>query len=120
MGEAWFGNITKHASQAGVRRVIVGLIELAIGSILHVVEEGVRVDCDKRVRAVHRHVCASERMMLSTTTTSLKLFFEVHVFTRQILCLSGKLELTLSYTDNIKNHCVQVSACTVNAFTLEM
>ena len=40
--------------------MILGLGGLAIGSRLHVVEEGVRVYCDRRVRVVHRYVCASK------------------------------------------------------------
>ena len=55
-GRGSFGQKVKHDSLAGVRRLIIGLIGLAIGRGPHV-EEAVRVDCDKRVRVVHRHVC---------------------------------------------------------------
>ena len=87
MGEAGSAKKVKHDSSAGVRRLIFGLIGLAIGRGPHV-EEAVRVDCDKRVRVVHRHVCASTWMMRSTKTASLNLFYG-HVFTTQILCSTG-------------------------------
>ena len=38
------------------------------------VEEAVRVDCDKRVRVVHRHVCANKWIVRCTVTASLNLF----------------------------------------------
>ena len=73
MGEARSAEKVKHDSLAGVRRLIVGLIGLAIGRGPHV-EEAVRVDCDKRVRVVHRHVCANKWIVRYTMTASLNLF----------------------------------------------
>ena len=73
MGEARSAQKVKHDSLAGVRRLIVGLFGLAIGRGPHV-EEAVRVDCDKRVRVVHRHVCASKWIVRSIVTASLNLF----------------------------------------------
>ena len=58
----------------GVRRLGTGL---AIEGRLHVVE-GVRVDCDWRVRVVQRHVCAKKRMKRSTMTTSEHSSFSCH------------------------------------------
>ena len=72
-GRGSFGQKVKHDSLAGVRRLIVGLIGLAIGRGPHV-EEAVRVDCDKRVRVVHRHVGANKWIVRSTVTASLNLF----------------------------------------------
>ena len=64
----------------------LGLVGLAIGSRLHVVEEGVRVDCDRRVRVVPRHVC--EQMDDGVHKDNFTQSFHRHFFTRQILAFS--------------------------------
>ena len=105
--------VWKRPVQAGVHRLIVGLTGQAIGSSLYVVEEGVHVDCDRRMRVVHHHVCASKRIMRSTMTTSLNLFMDKFSQERQP-------ELTLSHADNIRKHRVQVRVCTVDSSKVEM
>ena len=67
--------------------MIVGLIGLAIGRGPHV-EEAVRVDCDKRVRVVHRHVCEQmdDAVHCDCFTQS---FFYGHVVTKKILYSTG-------------------------------
>ena len=95
MGEARSAEKVKHDSLAGVRRLIVGLIGLAIGRGPHV-EEAVRVDCDKRVRVVHRHVVCEQMDCAVHHDCFTQSFFCGHVVTKTDPVLNWNQGLTLS------------------------